>query len=63
MRDGNVVVRQEAVLCMLSLIHIQMCIRDSVIAGMTASQQNIVSGIVVIAATALGSISAKNKQE
>ena len=35
----------------------------TVIAGMTASQQNIVRGIVVIAATALGSISArKNKK-
>lgn len=40
-----------------------MISNGTVIAGMTASQQNIVSGIVVIAATALGSISAKNKQE
>ena len=39
-----------------------MISNGTVIAGMTASQQNIVSGIVVIAATALGSISAKNKQ-
>lgn len=35
----------------------------TVIAGMTASQQNIVRGIVVIAATALGSISARRNKK
>jgi len=35
----------------------------TVIAGMTASQQMIVRGVVVIAATALGAISARRKQK